>query len=130
MKISNKVRHLCNQKENLIFLFHDLYCEQYIKAFLKKNSEKKSSIIFENLKIIENLNLEETQREAMINCLKNKMFLICGGAGTGKTTSLVMFITFMLQMNYIKSVVFTSPTNKALNVIKNKFINSLYYLLN
>ena len=30
---------------------------------------------------------------------------------------------------YVKSIIFTSPTNKALNVIKNKFINSLRYLL-
>ena len=60
---------------------------------------------------------------------EQKYFGLYGYAGTGKTTSLVMFITYLLELKYIKSIIFTSPTNKALNVIKNKFINSLHYLL-
>jgi hypothetical protein len=61
---------------------------------------------------------------------EQKYYGLFGYAGTGKTTTLVMFITYILELKYAKSIIFTSPTNKALNVIKNKFINSLHYLLN
>ena len=53
---------------------------------------------------------------------EQKYFGLYGYAGTGKTTSLVMFITYLLELKYIKSIIFTSPTNKALNVIKNNLI--------
>lgn len=44
-----------------------------------------------------------------------------GYAGTGKTTTVVEFVSYMLLNKYLHYIAFTAPTNKALNVIKNKF---------
>ena len=44
-----------------------------------------------------------------------------GFAGSGKTTIIVEFVSYMLQNKYFHSIAFTAPTNKALNVIKAKF---------
>lgn len=120
--------------------FKDIFYNKY-KNILKY---KDNTIIFKNKIILnritnikhESFRFTKNQLDIVNELIRflsdpsQKYYGLYGFAGTGKTTSLVMFITFMIQMNYIKSVVFTSPTNKALNVIKNKFINSLYYLLN
>ena len=52
-----------------------------------------------------------------------------GYAGTGKTTTITKLIHYLLYKNYINSIVFTAPTNKAVNVIKSKFRNDLDDLL-
>ena len=44
-----------------------------------------------------------------------------GYAGTGKTTSTVEILSYLVRNSFINSVVFTAPTNKAVNVIKSKF---------
>ncbi|ARF09532.1 UvrD-family helicase [Indivirus ILV1] len=44
-----------------------------------------------------------------------------GFAGTGKTTTITKLINYLLSKKYINSVVFTAPTNKAVNVLKSKF---------
>lgn len=56
---------------------------------------------------------------------KRSTFGLYGYAGTGKTTTLVEFISYLLKNKYITSVAFTAPTNKALNVIKMKFTSHL-----
>lgn len=52
-----------------------------------------------------------------------------GYAGTGKTTTLVEIVSFLLHKKLIKSIALTAPTHQALQVIKSKFkshIKSLY----
>ena len=44
-----------------------------------------------------------------------------GYAGTGKTTIVVEFVSYMILNGYLHSISFTAPTNKAVDVIKNKF---------
>jgi hypothetical protein len=58
--------------------------------------------------------------EFMINPIK-KTFGLYGFSGTGKTTTLVEIVTYLLSNKLIKSVVFSAPTNKAVNVMKTKF---------
>lgn len=48
-------------------------------------------------------------------------FCFQGYAGTGKTTTIVELVSYLIKNSLIKSVAFTAPTNKAVNVIKNKF---------
>ncbi len=48
-----------------------------------------------------------------------------GYAGTGKTTLITKLLHHLLAKNYINSVVFAAPTNKAVNIIKSKFRNDL-----
>jgi len=54
-----------------------------------------------------------------------RTFGLYGFAGTGKTTTITKLIHFLLYKNYMNSVVFTAPTNKAVNVIKSKFRSDL-----
>lgn len=54
-----------------------------------------------------------------------RTFGLYGYAGTGKTTTITKLIHYLLYKNYINSIVFTAPTNKAVNVIKSKFRNDL-----
>lgn len=57
-----------------------------------------------------------------------KVYGLYGYAGTGKTTTLVEFISYLIINNYIKRVAFTAPTNKAVNVMKSKFKYYLDYI--
>jgi hypothetical protein len=52
---------------------------------------------------------------------EQKIFGLYGYAGTGKTTTVVEIVTYLLKHKIIHSVVFTAPTNKAVNVIKSRF---------
>lgn len=54
-----------------------------------------------------------------------KTFGLYGFAGTGKTTTITKLIHYLLYKNYVNSIVFTAPTNKAVNVIKSKFRSDL-----
>ena len=134
------ITKVINYINNFDISFKDIFYEKY-KNIIKY---KDNNLIFKNKILLQRILSKEndifkftSNQKDVINELirflsdsNQKYYGLFGYAGTGKTTTLVMFITFILQMNYVKSVIFTSPTNKALNVIKNKFINCLYYLLN
>lgn len=134
------ITKVINYINNFDISFKDIFYEKY-KNIVKY---KDNNLIFKNKILLQRILSKEndifkftSNQKDVINELirflsdsNQKYYGLFGYAGTGKTTTLVMFITFILQMNYVKSVIFTSPTNKALNVIKNKFINCLYYLLN
>lgn len=67
---------------------------------------------------------QKTACKKFINFFTNKekyLFGLYGFSGTGKTTTLIEIVSYMLTHKYIKSVVFSAPTNKAVNVMKNKF---------
>ena len=50
-----------------------------------------------------------------------KTFGLYGYAGSGKTTTVVEFISYMLINKYLTRIAFVAPTNQALDVIKAKF---------
>lgn len=52
-----------------------------------------------------------------------KTFGLYGFAGTGKTTLITELIHYLIDNKYINSVVFSAPTHKAVNVMKNKFLS-------
>jgi len=52
---------------------------------------------------------------------KMRTYGLYGYAGTGKTTTFIKLVHYMLYNNYIKSICFAAPTNKAVNVMKAKF---------
>ena len=60
---------------------------------------------------------------------QDKIFGLYGYAGTGKTTLIINFIIKLLNIKAINSVLITAPTNKALNVLKNKFSEYLYHFI-
>ena len=57
-----------------------------------------------------------------------KTFGLYGFAGTGKTTTVVELVNFLLKNNYIISIAFTAPTNKAVNVMKSKMRSNIKQL--
>lgn len=57
------------------------------------------------------------------------MFRIVRICGHGKTTLIVQIINYLLNNDLIRSVAFTAPTNKAVNVIKAKFRAELKTLI-
>jgi len=58
------------------------------------------------------------------------MFGMYGYAGTGKTTTITEILHFLLHTKNIKSVAFTAPTNKAVNICKSKFRSHVVDLYN
>lgn len=54
-----------------------------------------------------------------------KVFGLYGYAGTGKTTTMVEALSFLLKHGYIKTIAMTAPTNKAVNIMKSKMRNNL-----
>ena len=56
---------------------------------------------------------------------EKKTYGLYGYAGTGKTTTIVEIINYLLINEYTKSVAFTAPTNKAVNIMKSKMRTNL-----
>ena len=104
------------------------------KELLKYKDNKiifKSKIIFDRILSKASIEFTSNQKEAINELLRflsksnDKIYGLFGYAGTGKTTIIVELIKNLLTQKYIKSVIFTAPTNKALNVIKNKFASAI-----
>lgn len=59
--------------------------------------------------------LDVTQREAVMKAIRNKVCVITGGPGTGKTTTLDILITYLLryESDYEDDITLVSPTGKA-----------------
>lgn len=60
----------------------------------------------------------------------NPLFGFYGYAGTGKTTTIVRYISYMLKHGYLSNITFTSTTNKSLLVIElmfNNYIRDIYW---
>lgn len=51
------------------------------------------------------------------------IYYLLGYAGTGKTTTIVTFLSFLLENGYTHKIAFTAPTNQAVDVLKNKWTN-------
>jgi len=134
------IKHICSYINNFDNNFKNIFYRQH-NNFLKYKDNKlifKNKIILQkiiDLSISNKFNFTKNQIDSIDEIIRfmtdesQKYYGLFGYAGTGKTTLIVLLMTYMLELKYIKSIIFTSPTNKALNVIKNKFINSLRYLL-
>lgn len=58
----------------------------------------------------------------------SRVFSLLGYAGTGKTTTIVELLSYLIMNNYIQSIAFTAPTNKAVNVMKSKMRTNIKIL--
>lgn len=66
---------------------------------------------------------QKTTASNIYNFMYNgeQMHLIEGFAGTGKTSLIAEIVSHLIKNNLIKSIAFSAPTNKAVNVINEKF---------
>ena len=97
-----------------------LYLPVYFKAE-KEAAEKIRSIINKKESTYDNIlipeqdiygnQLNEAQKRAILTVLKNKVSIITGGPGTGKTTTIRGIIKLLLGMD--KKVVLAAPTGRA-----------------
>lgn len=104
------------------------------KAFDKLFTVYEKVLLFDTQKLMEELinskkeELEFTEDQkvaireiiSFVSDHQRKAFGLRGYAGTGKTTTIVELVYFLIANNYIKNVAFTAPTNKAVNIMKSK----------
>ena len=118
-KILNKTD---NKKIEYIYM-------NYIKKIILHDRNKiklNTEYIIEKFKKKIKFDLTEDQYDASIDLIDflvdetEYMYGLFGYAGTGKTTILVELLSFLVKNKFVNSIVFTAPTNKALNVIKSK----------
>ncbi len=120
LEIEKKIILIKNNNQTLIFLEHDLYCEKKIYKFLKEKNNQRIQIQFEIE--IKNKILSSEQQLAVKNSLNNKIFLITGAAGTGKTTVLNE-INEQIKLNKL-SATFCAPTGRAAQRMKELILES------
>lgn len=119
-----------NIKKNVKPDDYKIYIELYDKIYGKINNLTRcDDIIFDRISLCARyINFSDDQRKAtkgIINFLydsSSKTYGLYGYAGTGKTTLITSLINYLSKMRYIRKVVFTAPTNKAVNVMKAKYL--------
>lgn len=104
------------------------YCQndELIKKLIKKHRKKilLKKIMKERNDIIEFTKERQTMFLKLFDMIGDNnihMFGMYGYAGTGKTTLMMELVRFLLINKLIKSVAFTAPTHKALNIMKTNF---------
>jgi hypothetical protein len=96
-----------------------IYCD-IDKILLEFFNNKKDKIIFTTD--------QHHAISTICNFLTNhnsKTFGLYGYAGTGKTSTFVEIIGYLISTGLLNNIAFTAPTNKAVNIIKSKFRNQL-----
>ena len=108
---------------------YTLYSELYPKLFSTNKNFNMMNSVYEQLEELNNAQITYTNDQSLAakeileflyDSEKQSHFLF-GFSGSGKTSLFVNIVYFLLNNNYIKSVVFAAPTNKAVKVIKSKF---------
>ena len=74
-------------------------------------SEQKMDEILQEIESDMEMHLDELQRDALVSCVRNGVFLLSGGPGTGKTTTINAIIRFFLAENM--EVLLAAPTGRA-----------------
>lgn len=104
-------------EKSYIYLNEYYRAEKYIAdklAFMLKMSGtelKDWSEEIEGIEFSENIQYEAMQKAAINGCLGNKVFILTGGPGTGKTTTLNGIIRLLKLRK--KSIVLAAPTGRA-----------------
>jgi hypothetical protein len=119
-----------NKEPDPLTEFKKAIGKSFSKFFKYKEEENVLRInknIRYNMTRIDTIDLTSEQKKAMQTMYefvidhKQKTFGLYGYAGSGKTTTVVEFVSYMIANKYLNSIAFAAPTNKAVNVIKAKF---------
>lgn len=100
-----------------IFIADYYYAEIYIAVKLNEmlklsfNVEKDYSQEIQSVEFTYGVKYEQLQIKAIERCLCNNLFILTGGPGTGKTTTLNGVIQIFKSMN--KRIILTAPTGRA-----------------
>lgn len=103
--------------ERFVFLSEYYIAEQYIAQklaeMIKRSDEKDVNYADEiaGIEWTEGIQYEELQREAINGCMNNHIFILTGGPGTGKTTTLNAVIALCKQRGL--KIKLAAPTGRA-----------------
>lgn len=107
--------------------FTDL-CNIMFEKFMNYDLTKIKNDLISSVDYIEFTKDQNDGMTQMLNFLSDKnrkIFGLYGYAGTGKTTTMVELISFLIIHGYIKSIALSAPTNKAVNIMKSKMRTNL-----
>ncbi len=108
---------LTSGNKSRIYLSHYYQAERYVAdklALMLKLNTDAGRDFSDEIEIIENqegIKYETLQKAAINGCLSNTLFILTGGPGTGKTTTLNAVIKLLKQKN--KSLYLAAPTGRA-----------------
>jgi hypothetical protein len=106
-----------------------------IKIDDSKNLRLSPSKIKKLLYLNEHLKFTKDQKKGIKSLCEflldpdKKIYGFFGFAGTGKTTTLTTLVSQFLKLKMYKKIALVAPTNKAVSVIKNKFLPFLFGLI-
>jgi len=107
-------------KKNICLVFSKIFREEDKKIRINRNIQYNASRVH-------SIQFTKEQKRGVKNMLhflidgEKKSYGLYGYAGTGKTTTIVEFVSYLLKNRLICSIALSAPTNKAVNVIKAKF---------
>lgn len=131
LDIIDKINDSINNSTKDLITEFKMITSKAFKKFFKYKEDTKEFRVNKNVSYyltrLDTIDLTSEQKIAMkklyefiINTNKY-VFGLYGYAGTGKTTTIVEFVSYLLLNRYINSIAFTASTNKAVDVIKKKF---------
>lgn len=118
-----------------IYLYKNWYYENYVITYLSKNFyvKFKKDIYLKYLNIyIKNLNLNLNFKKIILSSIFNKITIITGSPGTGKSTLIIKIIILLYKIFKFKdknSIILLSPTGKLSSWLTD-CLNNIYNLLN
>lgn len=115
----DKIKLITHNNEHFVTLSHYYFSEKGFAQKLITLNEYPSNITFDLDTIYQKLrvhkpgdiNLNEEQQKSILNCLQNKVSIITGGPGTGKTT-LIKKLLLVLDAQRV-SYKLAAPTGRA-----------------
>lgn len=130
-------KELLIKEEDRYYLQSDYLDEKYIASYLKEFGEdmKVDSLnLAESIKENENINgiaFDDFQKEAIYNFFNEKISLVIGGPGTGKTTIIKCLVNIFKTYFPYQNIIVVAPTGRAskrineLSNVESKTIHSL-----
>jgi exodeoxyribonuclease-5 len=119
-------------EEDVLKICHKLY-KNFYKLFKNVEIKEENLCIDSLINDINNGNGVKTLTYDQVIGLKelykflldrnSNTYGLYGYAGTGKTTLITMFVNYILSKRYIKKIALSAPTNKAVNIMKSKFMS-------
>lgn len=110
--------NLINKKKFYLEMFEKLYLDEdnllyYYFSKFKFACKNKENYNYDNILLLQQSN--NSQKEALINALNNRISIIQGPPGTGKTTTIINILANLVYLN--KKVVVVSKNNSAIDNI-------------
>ncbi len=114
-----------------IYLYKYWFYENYIINYLNKNLLVKKVSSFLDKKIyfyMEHLNIKKYFYKLIFSILNNKITIISGGPGTGKSMLIIKLVFFLYKIckfNINNSIILLSLTGKSSSLLNNSLFNKI-----